>query len=307
MTYALVTVAHAADYTLLRLQASSLSRYMRLGSADEIWVIANQGLQGSAAWQDALRREYGLLADRVRFLDARDVATIPNATAGWLSQQILKLMVARVLTTDRYVVLDAKNHLVCPMSLDFFEVRGKLRSSCVNYEWHSMRQFLNRSIRYFGLVEQRVVSSFLPTITPFVLPTAMVRNLIDTIAERELDTFPRSFCRINTTEFMLFGGYLCTLVQGIEGVYDLSSRACPAIWQDTAARGADAVESVIARVEGDRLPFFTVQRQAVPLLDRRSREAVASLWLRRHLFESVERGIQFLTKLCDSTVISGSH
>jgi hypothetical protein len=306
MTYALVTVVHPTDYTLLRLQARSLSRYLRLDSADEIWVIANQGFHHRAAWQDPLRSDYGPLTDRVRFLDAPEVATIPDGTAGWLSQQILKLMVARVLTTDRYVVLDAKNHLVYPMSLDFFEVRGKLRSSRINYDGHSMRQFLKRSVRYFGIDEHTVVNSFLPTITPFVFPTATVRTLIDTIAERELDTFPWSFCGINTTEFMLFGGYLCSLPGGIEGVYDLSSRACPAIWWDTATRGADAVESVIARVEDECLPFFTVHRHAAPLLDCRSKEAVASLWLRRHLFDSVERGLRFLTNLgnCASTVIS---
>lgn len=297
MTYTLVTVVHPADFTLLRLQARSFSRYLRLGPADEIFVIGNQGFHHHAGWQDPLRRDYGPLIDRVRFLDAPEVATMPDGTAGWRSQQILKLMVARVLTTDRYVVLDAKNHLVYPMSLDFFEVRGKLRSSCINYEGHSMLQFLKRSVRYFGIDEHRAVSSFLPTITPFVFPTTTVRTLIDAVAEREQDTFPSTFGHINTTEFLLFGGYLSTFPGGIEEVYDLSSRACPVIWKDTAARGVNAVELVVARVEDECLPFFTVHRHAAPLLDYRSREAVASVWLRRHLFNSVERGLWFLTNL----------
>jgi uncharacterized protein DUF6492 len=292
-SYTLVTVVQRADYGLLRLQARSLNRYLRLGPTDEVWVVANQGLHHDTGWQKPLLEDYGLVADRVRFLDSADVAVIPRATTGWVSQQILKLMVARIVKTDRYIVLDAKNHLVFPLAFEFFEVGNKLRSTGRNYENHPMRHFLECALRYFR-IEVDLGGSSLPTITPFVFPTNIVRTLIDSICEREHETFPRSFDRLNTTEFLLFAAYLCSLPGGIEGSYDLSSRACPVIWKETAVRGCDSVKGVIARVENERLPFFTVHRHAFSSLDDSSRQAVTALWLRRHLFDSFERGLNFL-------------
>jgi Family of unknown function (DUF6492) len=296
-TYTLVTVVHRADYPLLRLQARSLGRYLLPGLSDEIWVIANQGLQRLSNWQEPLLQDYGSLADRVRFLDAVDVAAIPPATTGWASQQILKLMVANLVTSDHYVVLDAKNHLVFPLQLEFFEVGSKLRSTQRNYRGHPMRGSLEGSLRYFDIEEHQLIGSFLPTITPFVFPTHLVRTLVDTVAERERCQFPASFESLGTTEFLLFGAYLCSLPGGIEEVYDLSNHACPVVWTSTAAQGFEGVEPVVARVRDERLPFFTIHRHAFPLLDQRSREAVAALWSSRHFFDSAAEGLRFLDNL----------
>jgi len=296
-TYTLVTVVHRVDYPLLRLQARSLSRYLRLGAADEIWVIANQGLRGTTDWQEFLLRDYGPLANRVRLLDSSEVAAVGEATRGWVSQQILKLMVASLVTTDRYVVLDAKNHVVFPLRFEFFEVGAKLRSSRTNFEGNAMRPYLTGALRYFGVAESSVVSSFLPTITPFVFPTQLARTFVDTVAEREQCAFATAFGRLRTTEFLLFGGYLCSQPGGIERVYDLTGRGYPVIWRRTANQGFRGVEPVVARVEAERLPFFTVHRPAFALLDVPSRESVAALWTRRHLFDSVEAGLRFLASI----------
>jgi hypothetical protein len=294
VAYTLVTVVCRVDYPLLRLQARSLSRYLRPGPADEIWVIANQGLQGTNDWQEPVLQDYGPLADRVRFLDALDVAAIPDTIPGWVSQQILKLMVARLVTTDRYVVLDAKNHLVFPLHSGFFEVGGKLRSTRRNYEGHPMYRYLTGSLRYFGIDEQQVLDSFLPTVTPFVFTVHLVRGLLDAVNERERRPFPMAFGNLGTTEFLLFGTYLCTLPGGIEEVYDLSSRACPAVWKETAVLGFENVGPVVARVGNERLPFFTVHRHAFPLLDERSGQAVAALWSQHHCVDSLEDGLRFI-------------
>jgi hypothetical protein len=300
-TYTLVTVAHQADYPLLRLQARSLNSYLRIGAADEICVVANQGLDGATSRLGALLADYGVLADRVSFLNAEEVGPIPwETTTGWVSQQILKLMVARVVATDRYVVLDAKNHLVFPLSFDFFEVGNKLRSSRINYENHPFRHFLERSLRYFNVDEHHALTSCLPTITPFVFETSSVRALVDAVCDREQDTFPKSFDRIKSTEFLLFAAYLCSQPGGIERIYDLSCLECPVIWRETVMRGPGLVDSTLARIEHERLPFFTVHRDAFPLLDEKSRKTVATLWFRRRLFDSVEGGVRFLADSADT-------
>ena len=143
MTYSFVTVVHKPDYPMLRLQARSLARYLPQDFATQIYVIANQGLIGRHDWKAPLLTDYGWLADRVRFLEASEVATVPISPllSGWHSQQILKLMIANVLNSDRYVVLDAKNHLVFPLSPGYFEGGDKIRLLGMNYGGHAMRPF----------------------------------------------------------------------------------------------------------------------------------------------------------------------
>ena len=57
---------------------------------------------------------------------------------------------------------------------------------------------------------------------------------------------------------------------------------------------AHAVAEVSSQVDNERLPFFTVHRDAFPLLDERAKEAIAQVWARRQLFESVDQASQFI-------------
>lgn len=297
MTYALVTVFHKPDYPLLRLQARSLARYLSPDFIDEIYVIANDGLTGSHDWQLPLLSDYGRLGDKIRFLDASQVAPIPGSIDSYQSQQILKLMVGRVVSSDRYMVLDAKNHLVFPLSSESYENGDRIRSIRVSYKGRrGIRPFLDSSLTYFGIDDEDIVRSFLPTITPFVFPTRVVNALTAIITQRERRPFPLAFNSLGTTEFLLFGGFLCSLPGGIGQFYDTSGPDYRhrVIWPEIAAKGQAGVEYVTAQVEDERLPFFTVHRHAFPLLDDKSKEAIASLWARRHLFESFERALRFV-------------
>jgi Family of unknown function (DUF6492) len=298
MTYTLVTVAHKLDYPLLQLQARSLARYLSPDFMDEIFVVADEGLRGSREWQKPLLTDYGYLADKVHFLDASDVAAIPNNIDGWRSQQIMKLMVARVVSSDRYMVLDAKNHLVFPLSPEFYENGDRIRSMHMNYEALEFRPYLESSLRYFGIAEDGMIRSFLPTITPFIFPTQVVNALIAHTVQREQVPFPLAFGNLRTTEFFLFGGYLCWSPGGIGEFYDMSGPACPVIWPQTAVDGQADVESVAARVEHEHLPFFTVHRKAFPLLDEGSKQVLAALWVRRHLFDDVQHALRFVARVC---------
>jgi Family of unknown function (DUF6492) len=287
MAYTFITVAHRRDMPLLRLQARSLGRYLAPECVHEFLVV------GTDDGPLVERADYGRLGARVRLVAASEVASIPRGTIGWVSQQILKLAVARLVTSESYIVLDAKNHLVFPLGEGFFEDGGKLRSSRRDYREHPMRVRFERAVGYFGLDAECLVDSFVPPTTPFVFPTGLVRALIDAVVERERRPFSECFDGLGVTEFLLFGAYLSTLPGGIGAVYGATAAECPAVWPVTAPDAAE-VRRVVARVDAERLPFFTVHRKAMPLLDRGSRELVSELWCRRGLFEDVGSGLEFL-------------
>lgn len=73
----------------------------------EIIVIANEPPPMPDDWQERVLRAYGAHADRVRILTVSDLTDVP-LRSGWFSQQVLKLIVARLVKTEFYLLLDSR-------------------------------------------------------------------------------------------------------------------------------------------------------------------------------------------------------
>jgi Family of unknown function (DUF6492) len=292
--YTFVTVAHEEDWSVLGLQARSLHLYLPEDLVAEILVVDNSSAGAPAEFLEALLRDYGRLAARVRILSAQEVGDIPDGTEGWFSQQILKLMVSNEIATDRYIALDAKNHLVFPLRRSFLEIGDKIPSWLTNYEKHTLRPYLEKSLRYFGVNPHDHVRAFLPAITPYTLPTAIVRDLIRVVVQREGKPFPAAFLEQRFSEFFLFAAFLRVL-EKTEEIYDFSGIPCSTIWDENAIRGARNLMHHIRRAQKNALPFFAVHRRAVPWLDDKSRRTIAEFWHQRGLFPSVADGVDWLT------------
>ena len=293
--YTFVTVAYRDDRELLLLQARSLEKYLDPRLAAQIIVIENPQPGKPTDWRDALTREYGALAAKVRFVEAREVAEIPEKVSGWFSQQILKLMASAIVPTDRYVVLDGKNHLVHPLKRGFIESpSGRVRSYLMDYETHPMRPFLERTLEYFGLDAREHLHAFMPTTTPFPLPTRWVRELVEHVEAREQRCFPDAFLYdgYRRSEFFLFAAYILSLGKPLSDIYAFSAPKSPAIWPESLP--AECLDA-IACSEREAQPFFAVHRRVFPKLDDATRGAIARFWCRRGLFESMAAPLRLLS------------
>jgi len=304
LKYTFVTVAQECDWSVLELQARSLSAYVSEDILAEIIVVENSALPDRARFHDQLLREYGALAGKVRFLTAAEVAEVPAGAGGWYSQQILKLAVSREVSTERYVTLDAKNHLVFPLERNYLEQGPKIRSWRQNYESTGMRPFLENGLRYFGLNANEYVRNFMPTVTPFTFPTGPVRDLVACVVEREGRPFADAFLDLGFAEFFLFAAFIAMLGK-TEELYDFSGAPCRIIWEHDALQGATSVRRHIALTEQCALPMFGVHRRAEPMLDGASRRAVAQFWQRRGLFSTLSGGLDFLSSR--ASLSKGNH
>ncbi|PYY07427.1 MAG: hypothetical protein DMG61_24770 [Acidobacteria bacterium] len=287
MKYTFVTVAHGDDIGWQQLQARSMQIYLPLDLVAEIIVVENSTSGQSAKWRDVLSREYGALAPLVRFIEAKEIAEMPSQTGGWFSQQVLKL-------TDRYFLLDANNHLVFALARTFLEAGSRIRSRLESYHSHPMKPVFERTLCYFGMNPSEHVAAFLPTTTPFTLPTSAVRDLVKYVAEREKKPFPLAFLSLGLSEFFLFASFIISSGRKIQDIYDLSGSACPTIWEENARCGVDDIARLIAKCQRNGLPFFAVHRRAVPELNEVSRWTVADFWHQRGLFKTVREGVNFL-------------
>jgi len=276
---------------LLRLQARSMCLYCDPGIVHRIFVVENFRPGPEIPWRDNLLNEYGSLSHLVEFVRAERLGNMPPVE-GWWTQQVLKLLVAHIVETDRYVVLDAKNHLVSGLTRDFLETSlGKARINGYSYSQHPLREALERTLRYVGVDPAQYTEFFPRTTTPFTFLTGYVQDLISQVCEREGVLFPTAFITKKLTEFFLYSGFLVSRGK-LEETYDFSQPICPILWSHMAT--ANDCLRAVEQAEDRTKPFFSIHRRTIAALDQEARKVIASFWHQRRLFDSDKSAISFL-------------
>ena len=280
--YSVVTVVYEGDLPLLHLQARSLVRHAAPGLFKEVIVIDNTrgGLPGRGVRR--LLRDYGPLAPLVRVVRAGSLAALPPMT-GWWSQQVLKLAVAETITTDRYLILDAKNLAVDVVDLDFLQVAdGRSRLAPSSFRDHPLRPKLETTLGYLGVDPDRWLDDLGSTVTPFVMETALVRDLAAGIERSSGRTLAEEMIEYGLTEFFLYQGSIVASGRSLAKVHAMERVRCPAVWPKNA--GLDVLTGEIAEARDRRAPIFTVHQRALIKLDPTSVAALADFWVERGLF-----------------------
>jgi hypothetical protein len=292
LRYTFVTVGFAGETGLLRLQARSMRLYCPADLVDEIIVVDNSQPAASNRWRADLLYHYGRHAQRVRFIPSAELARMPNSVDGWWTQQVLKIAVAEVIRSERYVLLDAKNHLISQLERDFLETRAGLpRLNGYPHVNPQMRHLLERTLSYFGINPAPHLDWFTRTATPFTILTSEARDLVRYIEDREGKPFASAFLERELAEFFLYSGFLES--KGIlKSSYDFTQPHCAQIWGETANETGCA--EAIRNVENYNCPFMSVHRRAIAKMDERGRAIVAGFWHARGLFRSVIDATRFL-------------
>ncbi len=296
--YTFVTVFYEDEYDLLLLQARSMRLYCDRDIVDKIIVIDNSDRPLPKDWKSRLLAEYADLSNLVEIVRAHEIAKLPWAK-GWQTQQILKLMVAHIISSDRYLVLDSKNHLVFPLRREALEAAdGRPRMHRHGYTNHPMRRRLEHVLAYYKLEPAQHVASFTSTATTFVMYTDIVRRLIAEVVAQEGRRFESAFIKRRLTEFFAYGCFILKNCPDLVELYDFHQIGTPCIWEHTATQGK--VKEVIAKTSAGQRPFFSVHRAAIEKLDTESRNAIATFWTERSLFATAEQANLFITQFQSS-------
>lgn len=292
--YTLVTVAYVDDVGFMHLQARSIARYVPRHLIKQIIVVENAPPALPDGWRHKLKREYGPLADLVKFIPASKIAVMAPGIGGWFTQQVLKLAVADEVETDYYLILDAKNHFVFPLTRECLEVNGKPNMFIHGYEKHPLRRYLEPILHYFGLPQSNI-KRMLPTTPPFFMPTKLVREMMLTMMVREQRSFPELFLQsdVKFTEFFTLGAYMLNTNRKFEDYYTPTTKQDHIIWKQ-GAPDDHYVSTAITRTEAQGNALFSVHRSSFPLLTEASRVAIADFWSRRQLFKDRAAGMEFL-------------
>jgi Family of unknown function (DUF6492) len=293
--YTLVTVFFEDEYELLLLQARSMRIYASAEIIEKILIIDNSERPPPKGWKARILSEYGRLSGLVEIVGSHDIARLPWAN-GWKTQQILKLMASHIVATERYLILDSKNHLVFPLTREALEASdGRPRTHFHSYFDHPLRRHLERALDYYGLERAQHVAHFTATATPFVIYTEIARKMIVDLSNREGRRFELAFTKCKLTEFFAYTCFVINDRRDLAALYDFHQPATPCIWEHTATRSG--CQETVAQALAQRSPFFALHRSAIAKLDADARKVVAGFWFARSLFETSERADTFLAEL----------
>lgn len=273
-----VTVVYGGELGLLRLQARSLARYLPSGFDGRIHVIVND--LACRATATRIRREvlpdYGPWRDRVDIVPFHALGVGLDPFNGWMFQQALKLAIASRVRRPYYVVLDAKNHACRPIDpWAFVTAAGRARQ-----EFHAdgigLPAHFAACSAYFGLSSDACPPC--RPMTPFVMRTEVVRDLVALIERRERTSLFDFFCfKRLMSEFLLYRLYLFAERPDVEA--DFYEEAAPlgrTLWpQSTCAEQRDFYSDI--EEDTDAL-FFGVHREVLEGLCSERRDILYARW-----------------------------
>ena len=287
----LVTLFFEAETSLLALQARSMTTFHAPGEFEQVIVIDNTRGGISHRTRRRLDREFGPWQERVRYVRPEEIVDLPPMP-GWVAQQVLKLLVHRLVTSEHYVVLDAKNHWNQPTGRDtFVNADGRARGASHTYRGHALEARVAGVMRYLGVEPDSWLDGFPVTHTPVVLSPAVVAALVRGVEARSGRPFAVEFHRADLLEFPLYASWLIAEHGTLDGHIDGSTVRSTTIWP---SMGPVELASELAASAQTDSPFLAVHRRALARAGPGSSRVLADLWVRRGLFRTHREALGFI-------------
>lgn len=262
-SWSVVTLFFEGDAGLMQLQARSFARFCHPSLFREIIVVDNRQDRSG----DILRLldAFGPLRDRVRIIPTMGVVDIPDGVHGWMAQQAIKLAAADLVTTDRFVVLDAKTHLVAPLLPSFLEAPdGRMRINRYPMREHPLHGHLRRSCYFMGVddIEPFLERGLTRTSTPFSMATGAARAVAREIARLTGKPLAQAMQDSDITEFFSYAAALHG--RGVlDELYSFDQPWCLGVWPADAHHGERVAAILRKSREPHAGPFLSVHRGAL--------------------------------------------
>lgn len=273
-----VTVIHNLELDILKAQARSIAKNVDPDCVSKIFLIANDPDLDHGKLREIIK-VYDEFIPKVLVLSSEEVAPCLAWKKGWWAQQVLKLRAAEFMSTDYYVVLDSKNQLIKPISIDsFFNADNKVKTWFHSYR-NNAESHCRGSFDYFGIDAEPYINCLPPSITPIIMSKEIVLRMIKKVESSTSSSFEQSFLSCSdTTEFLLY--YAFMIEQGIdmkefyEGVEQLVST----LFLDKL-KDKNTFDSIINKALLPSTIAFGVHRAVIPELKEWHKQRIYEVWM----------------------------
>jgi len=166
-----VTVCYSKDLPQMIIQAASMGLYLQNFHVTRIIVIINDLKYNECAdyFEKNVRHKYGRFQNIVELIDA---SSLLDLSYGYTDQMKLKILVSKLVNTDYYCILDSKNYLIHPWTLNDVYKNGKYIAKFLKETDESVVQ----SFKFFNIneIKHRIIEN----ITPYFASTEICKFLI---------------------------------------------------------------------------------------------------------------------------------
>lgn len=284
------------DAGLCALTVKSIVRFFDKDLIATLRLInnADNPVLGRFLFERDIRPMLGDLADRTQLHDAGDLGyAAGEGTDSYLGQQILKLAVADIVETAHYLILDAKNHFIKPVgSQQLFSQDGKPFSHYVTHGGY-LATCLKQSLEFLGVTDIDPEAPALPTVTPYMMITQTVKDLMTAIRDQGCDTLVDAFQRNSKiTEFLLYYAYIASTT-GVTAQYEMGPRPYATLF----ARYPDtpkAFAHVLQTAQNADVLSFAVHSRRFAQLSADECEQVIDIWMQAGLFDTRDTALDFI-------------
>lgn len=293
-----VTVSHVPELAALKLQARSIARHAAPDLFDSIMVIINQvdPIEFQERFAAEVLPEYGSYRSKVQLIGRDKLKEMPHWIHGWRSQQLLKLLAARLCQTGDILILDSKNHFAREINTETYKgADGRARAWAVHHRGH-MEQYFRASMEAFDLPIEENIDHWIPTVTPILFPVEDVLGCLDALASRFPAGFDEVFlqgqCRM--TEFFLISAYQLKKYKTLDTRYVFGKPHSAILFQDKVA-DLNRFGSTMFAADQPHTSSFAIHHAAFSLLTEPQKTRIAEFWLRCGLIAELTEAASFLT------------
>ena len=298
MTYKpdLVVVGFSGELKLLKLQARSI----RLFAADAFnaihYIINEDNTRPFVTYyENEIAPELGALTAKTFLLEGKTVADMPLKRMDWRSQQSLKLLAARHVKAESFLILDSKNHFVRPVTAEtFVSESGHLFTHRYEFNQNFRPKFEN-ACRYFGMKDVLHDIQAMPTATPFMMSASVVRDLLDHTERQENIPFHQFFTGTKDfTEFYFYFAYLLSKPGLLDQLYETRERPQVTLFRSVATSPGE-VQKLTRVLEREAVYLFGVHREVLKAENPDIFRVIREVWQRFGLVTHDDEAAYFLT------------
>lgn len=291
----LAVVYYEKEISILSLLVKSIELYCETSLVDKIYFINNASnpTKGREAFEEVILPLFNSFKDAICLIDATTLGVDHNGGADpYIAQQALKLTIATLSDKSHYLMLDAKNHFIRKLRRDDLFTEDGKPISHLQIHGGYLKTCLEESCKYFD-VDVDTDKQVLPTVTPYLMITALVRDLLEEVKKREGTGIYELILKNNKlTEFLLYFSYL-TYRGGKSHFYGFEPKPYATLFTKWPESEID-INRVLDSTLHDSVWMFSVHSKRFQQLKSNEIDFISNLWVERKLFDNTDSAKKFI-------------
>lgn len=268
--WSFVTIAYEGDLRMLILQLISVDRLFDLAPISKYYIVLNtkdSKLKSLLLFRLKyfLSKKLYSLIELILVSDLLSIEDVESST-GQRSQQLIKMMISNLVQTEQYIILDAKNFFTDYSDIGLFvDDKGNFLTYMTSLT-ENWAPYVEASFNALNVdLTDEIRKEIIPTITPYVIDTKLMRELIDELKSTFGNDLSLSFKNSHgkVTEFFLYLAYLHK--SNSFSNYKKSKPICRTFFASWPSEYSE-VDQLIKNFEKDKIYMLGLHRQRLSQL-----------------------------------------